>query len=84
MEEKAKDYFERMKSELMTEEQRELGERMLKYYRDSWHDKDNRGLFDTWQECERYWEGNVNEPEYEQTPLPTPILFIPISRGKLF
>jgi hypothetical protein len=68
MEEKAKDYFERMKSELMTEEQRELGERMLKYYRDSWHDKDNRGLFDTWQECERYWEGDVNEPEYEDDP----------------
>ncbi len=75
--------YEDMKTALLTEEELERGRKNLDYYREAWMDKDNRGLFDTWQECERYWEGNVNEPEYDDDPASNTNITHPTIEGQV-
>lgn len=57
-----------MRAEVMTELQVEECDHFLDYYRESWYDKDVRGLFVEYQLADKYWEGDVNLPEFSDDP----------------
>jgi len=65
---KDREYYNNIKKETMSEDEIKLGSECMGYYREAWTDKDNRKLFDVWQEVETYWEGEANTQEYEDDP----------------
>ena len=75
--------YEIMKMDLLTEEELCTARKNLEYYQQSWMDKENRGLFDKWQESERYWEGNVNQPEYDDDPASNTNIVHPTIEGQV-
>lgn len=62
------DRYAKMKHEVMDEDELKLSDKFLDYYRSSWKDKDNRGLYDKWEEIDLYWEGDANPPESDIDP----------------
>lgn len=63
-----KEHYDNMKSEVMEDSEIQFSNRLLDYYNSSYRDKEERGLFDKWEEIESYWEGNVNLPEKDSDP----------------
>lgn len=57
-----------LKSALMDSEEQKEAEKFITWYRKAHEDKSNRGLFSRWEEVERYWEGNPDEPLDEEDP----------------
>lgn len=64
----SKEYYEKAKHDVMDDESLKLSEKYIDYYKSSWNDKDQRGLFDLWEKVEDYWEGDVNLPESDADP----------------
>lgn len=60
--------YKKRRYEVMTEEQIEDGNKFIDYYKSAWQDKEQRGLFDKWEEIDLYWEGEVNLPESDSDP----------------
>lgn len=54
--------------DVQSEQDCKLANKILDWYRSSWNDKDNRGLFDKWETIDLYWEGDANEPESDTDP----------------
>ncbi|RAV22211.1 hypothetical protein [Paenibacillus contaminans] len=54
--------------DVMSDVDIELAERYLDYFRSSYMDKDNRGLFDKWEMIDLYWEGEAHPPESDNDP----------------
>jgi len=65
---KDKEYYQKMRQDVMTPEEIKEAEKFIAYYRSSWRDKEARGLFDKWEEIDAYWEGDVNQPESDADP----------------
>jgi len=63
-----REYYDKMRYEVMTEEEIRESEKFRDYFRSSWLDKKNRGLFDKWETIDTYWEGEANLPEGEADP----------------
>lgn len=71
MEEELDEYRQRkenMRQSLMTEEEIREADTYLRWYRKSYTDKDNRNLISKWEEMEKYWEGDLDEPLNENDP----------------
>lgn len=56
------------REDIMSEDEIKLADKYIDWFRSSWYDKDNRGLFDKWELIDRYWEGDVNLPEDDEDP----------------
>lgn len=63
-----REYYDKMRHEVMNEEEIKESEKFLEYFRSSWLDKNNRGLFDKWETIDTYWEGESNLPESDSDP----------------
>ncbi|MFT9498257.1 portal protein [Anaerosolibacter sp.] len=63
-----KDYYDKLKHDVMSEAEIKEANKFMDYYRSSWRDKENRGLFDKWEKMDLYWEGEVNLPESDADP----------------
>jgi hypothetical protein len=63
-----REYYDKMRHEVMDEEEIKESEKFLEYFRSSWLDKNNRGLFDKWEMIDTYWEGESNLPESDSDP----------------
>ena len=59
---------ENLRQSLMTEEEIKEADTYLRWYRKSYTDKDNRNLIAKWEEMEKYWEGDLDEPLNENDP----------------
>lgn len=60
--------YEELKNEVMTEEQIELGNKLLEWFRSGYGDKENRGLLDRMERVDLYWESEANPPESDTDP----------------
>jgi len=58
----------KQRHEVMSEEEIKQAEKYLDYCRSAYKDKDQRGLFDKWEEIDQYWEGDINESESDTDP----------------
>ena len=67
-EKKDKAYYDKIKREVLSEDEIAQGREYMEFYRESWLDKDNRNLFNKWQDAEMYWEGEANVQQYEDDP----------------
>lgn len=56
------------RDQVMTEAEIERADRYVDWLAASWTDKDNRGLFAKWAKVEKYWEGNSNLPDSDDSP----------------
>lgn len=65
---KTKEDYAALREKVMTEDEIKLADKYLEFFRSSWRDMDNRGLFDKWQLIDAYWEGDVNLPESDDDP----------------
>ena len=63
-----KDEHTLMRENIMTEEEIKQSDKYLSWFKSSWADTDNRGLFDKWEMIDKYWEGDVNLPESDDDP----------------
>jgi len=57
-----------IRTSVMDDDQMERADKYVDWFRSSWTDKENRGLFDKWELMESYWEGEVNLPENDEDP----------------
>lgn len=57
-----------LKTSLMSSDEQKEAEKFTQWYMKAHEDKSNRGLFTRWEEVERYWEGNPDEPLDEEDP----------------
>lgn len=68
------DYEEMLKEKeakrrsLMTEKEIKLAEKYLEWYRRAYQDKCRLNLPQKWKDVEKYWEGDLEEPEDENDP----------------
>lgn len=71
MDETLEEYKKRkeiLRSSLMTEKEIKEADKFVYWYRKAHEDKSNRGLFTRWEEVERYWEGEPDEPLDDNDP----------------
>lgn len=59
---------ENKRQSLMSEEQIRAADTYLRWYRKSYEDKESRNLISKWEEMEKYWEGDLDEPLDENDP----------------
>lgn len=59
---------EELRQSLMTNDEIKEAETYLRWYRKSYSDKDSRNLISKWEEMEKYWEGDLDEPLNENDP----------------
>lgn len=60
--------YQQRKLEVMDDDERNLAQKYLEFYRSAHQDKENRGLFDKWERIDLYWEGEANPPESDTDP----------------
>lgn len=53
---------------VMDEQEINISNNILDWYRSGWMDKDERNLFEKWETMDLYWEGDQNEPESDNDP----------------
>jgi len=63
-----REIYKKRRYEVMDEEQITDSNRFIDYYKSSWQDKEQRGLFAKWEELDLYWEGEANLPESDTDP----------------
>ncbi len=63
-----KNGYAKQRAAVMSDEQHKLSEKLLDWYRASYWDKDNRGVFEKMETCDLYWEGDANPPESDTDP----------------
>ncbi len=56
------------KRSLMSDEEIELSEKYLLWYRRAYQDKNRLNLPQKWKDVEKYWEGDLEEPEDDTDP----------------
>ena len=59
---------ENKRQSLMTDDEIKEADTYLRWYRKSYTDKDSRNLISKWEEMEKYWEGDLDEPIDENDP----------------
>ena len=59
---------EELRQSLMTNDEIKEADTYLRWYRKSYSDKDGRNLISKWEEMEKYWEGELDEPLNENDP----------------
>lgn len=53
---------------VMSQEQVELADKIMDWYRDAYQEKDDKGIFEKMETAELYWEGEANPPESDNDP----------------
>ncbi len=69
--------------DVQSEEDNKLADKLLDWYRSSYLDKDNRGLFDKWETIDAYWEGDANEAESDTDPASNTNIINPNVEGQV-
>lgn len=62
------DRYKSARLQVMSAEQQKLATKIQDWYRDSYQEKDNRGIFEKMETAELYWEGDANPPESDSDP----------------
>lgn len=71
------------RTELMDEQEIQLSNNILDWYRSGWFDKQNRDLFTLWEKLDLYWEGEENEPESDNDPASNTNIINPNVEGQV-
>lgn len=62
------DRTDKRRYDIMSEEEIREADKFIDWFRSSWQDKENRGLFEKWESIDLYWEGEANPPESDTDP----------------
>lgn len=83
MKENIKPDYQKIKEQYMSEEDIELCEKNIKYYKSAWADKSNRGIFEKMEKADTYWEGESNLPESDEDPASDTNIVLPNIEGQV-
>ena len=72
-----------LREKVMNEKDIELTNKYIDWFKSSWMDKDNRGLFDKWELADLYWEGDINLPESDDDPASNTNIINPNIEGQV-
>lgn len=71
------------RSDVMTDDEIKEADKYIEWYKSSYKDKENRGLFDKWETIDLYWEGEAHPPESDTDPASNTNIINPNVEGQV-